>query len=339
MDLKEDTLQSDEPLFGSSLGFKGSQLVIIPAPWEPTTSFKGGTSYAPNLIRQASHQMDYFHEVYGDAYAKGIFYQDVHPEIKPLHEKALVLCSNIKKQLLSAEATDLDLNAELKKANKFCHLFNNIIYSESLKILDSNKTPALFGGDHSCPYGLMKALSEKHEQWSILHIDAHFDLRIAYQGFEHSHASIIYNATKLLNPPCKIAHVGIRDFSQSEFNYAKENGHQCWTDKVLKKQEFDGKSWSETVQEILKPLNQNVYISFDIDGLDPQYCPQTGTPVPGGLSYNQAILLIEETSKNHNIVGFDLVEVASKDGDHESWDINVGTRLLFELCLATLNKK
>lgn len=336
-DLKEDTLNADEPLFGSSLGFDGSQLVIIPAPWEPTTSYKGGTSHAPNLIRQASHQMDYFHEIYVGAYRKGIHYQDVHPEIQPLHKEALKLCADIQDQLTRPEGPSKTIASDLERANQLSQNFNDIIYTESKKILDANKTPALFGGDHSCPYGLMKALSEKYEQWSILHIDAHFDLRIAYQGFEHSHASIIYNSTKLPNPPDKIAHVGIRDFSESEFNYAKQNKHFSWTDKVLKKQEFEGKSWSETVKEILKHLGQNVYISFDIDGLDPQYCPQTGTPVPGGLSYNQAMLLIEETSKTHSIIGFDLVEVASENGDYDSWDINVGTRLLFELCLATLS--
>lgn len=336
MNLKEDTLHADEPLFGNPLSYKDSQLVIIPAPWEPTTSYKGGTSNAPALIRQASHQMDYFHEVYKKSYEKGIFYKEVHPEIKPLHKKALSLCADIQEKLTRPEGPDPQIKSDVEKVNQLSQNFNEIIYSESKQILEDQKIPALFGGDHSCPYGLMKALSEKYDKWSILHIDAHFDLRIAYQGFEHSHASIIYNTSQLRNPPDKIAHLGIRDFSESEYIYAKEHQHFCWTDKVLKKEEFNGTPWIQTIKKILEPLGRNLYISFDIDGLDPQYCPQTGTPVPGGLSYNQAIQLIEEASKNHNIIGFDLVEVASQPGDFESWDINVGTRLLFELCLASL---
>jgi agmatinase len=342
MDLKEDTLHADEPLFGNPLSFEDSQLVIIPAPWEPTTSYKGGTSNAPGLIRQASHQMDYFHEVYKLAYPKGIYYKELNPEIEPLHTEALKICENIQAQLTSPKGVPASFKEDLKTANALSEKFNSIIYSESQQILKAKKTPALFGGDHSCPYGLMQALSEHYEDWSILHIDAHFDLRIAYQGFEHSHASIIYNATQLKNPPAKIAHIGIRDFSESEYNYALEHKHYSWTDKVLKRKEFDGEAWSKTCEEILKPLSKNLYISFDIDGMDPQYCPQTGTPVPGGLTYNQATQLIEKASKSFNIIGFDLVEVATQPGDYESWDINVGTRMLFELCLSTLssgNKK
>lgn len=339
MNLKEDTLHADEPLFGNPLSLEESKLVIIPAPWEPTTSYMGGTSNAPALIRQASHQMDYFHEVYKNAYHQGIYYKDLHPEIEPLHKKALKICKKIQEDLTHATSSNDSIQKDLQIANELSDKFNSIIYNESKAILESNKTPALFGGDHSCPYGLMKALSEKYDSWSILHIDAHFDLRIAYQGFKHSHASIIYNATQLKNPPKQVAHLGIRDFSESEYLYAKEHGHHSWTDKVLKRREFDGESWTKTCEEILKPLTKNIYISFDIDGMDPQYCPQTGTPVPGGLSYNQAVQLIEMVSKSFNIIGFDLVEVSSQPGDYESWDINVGTRMLFELSMATLATK
>lgn len=339
MNLKEDTLTADEPLFGNPLSHEESKLVIIPAPWEPTTSYKGGTSNAPALIRQASHQMDYFHEVYKDSYDKGIFYKELRTEIPNLHQEALEVCKSVQDQLTQPEGTDANFSNLLKKANQLSDTFNSIIYEEAKDILNQNKIPALFGGDHSTPYGLMKALSEKYDSWSILHVDAHFDLRIAYQGFTHSHASIIYNATQLKNPPQKVSHVGIRDFSESEYKYAEENHHDAWTDKVLKRKEFSGESWFKTCEDILKPLSKNLYISFDIDGMDPQYCPQTGTPVPGGLTYNQAVQLIEEASKKFNIIGFDLVEVASAPEDYESWDINVGTRLLFELCLATLNTK
>ncbi len=343
MDLKEDTLHADEPLFGNSLTFEQSELVIIPAPWEPTTSYKGGTSNSPDLIRQASHQMDYFHEVYLNSYHRGIYYKELNPEIKPLHEQALSLCDDIQKQLIATTDpyTDKsnDLSEKLHKANALSDKFNTIIYQESQQILKAKKIPALFGGDHSCPYGLMKALSEHYQEWSLLHIDAHFDLRVAYQGFKHSHASIIYNATQLINPPTKIAHVGIRDFSKGEYEYARENEHDSWTDKVLKRRAFEGESWSKTMNEILQPLHHNLYISFDIDGLDPQYCPQTGTPVPGGLSYNQATALIEKASKSFNIIGFDLTEVSTQPGDYESWDINVGTRMLFELSLAALSSQ
>lgn len=343
MILNEDTLKNDDPLFGNPLSFDDSKLVIIPAPWEPTTSYKGGTSNAPSLIRKASHQMDVFHEIYSESYNKGIFLKDTHPEIYPLHQQALKVCEEVQNHLTEEDSNKENSSSKLAEqisyANGLSERFNEIIYNEAKSILNAKKIPALFGGDHSCPYGLMKALSETYKEWSILHIDAHFDLRIAYQGFTHSHASIIYNATQLEYAPQKISHVGIRDFSKSEFEFANQHHHFSFTDKRLKQKEFNGETWNKTCEDILKPLTQNLYISFDIDGLDPQYCPQTGTPVPGGLSYNQAVQLIELASKKFNIIGFDLVEVASESGDHESWDINVGTRLLFELCMATLAGK
>lgn len=332
----EDTLTENSPLFGWEYAEKDSKLVIIPAPWEPTTSFKGGTSNAPGLIRQASHQMDYFHENYPNAYSKGIFYQEVDPAIKPLHEKALQLCDYVQDQL-EASAT-AQVEKEQAQVNHLSDQFNNIIYSKAQNILNQKQIPALFGGDHSTPYGLIKALSEKYDSWSILHVDAHLDLRVAYQGFTHSHASIMYNASKLENPPKNLVHVGVRDFSQSEYNYGKENGHHIWSDKRIKALEFGDSSWQKVCEQILSPLTENVYISFDIDGMDPSFCPGTGTPVPGGLSYNQACYLIEQLSQKTNIIGFDLVEVSSPDKDYEGWDLNVGARLLFELALATLSR-
>lgn len=334
----EDTLTDDSPLFGWEGDESQSSLVIIPAPWEPTTSFKGGTSHTPSLIRQASHQMDYFHEVYDtSAYAKGIFFQDVDSGIEPLHNRALEICDKV--QSTFSEDALADMSKEQKEMNELSDQFNQIIFSHAKGILDQNKIPALFGGDHSTPYGLMKALSEKHKNWSILHIDAHLDLRVAYQGFTHSHASIMYNASKLSNPPQNLVHVGVRDFSQSEYNYAQQNGHKVWSDRRLRSVEFAHQSWDNISEQILSPLAENVYVSFDIDGLDPNLCPGTGTPVPGGLSYSKACYLIEKLSKKTNIIGFDLVEVASPEKDPEDWNCNVGARLLFELCLATLSQK
>ena len=330
----EDPVTTKTPLFSSLKSYESSQLAIIPAPWEATASFGSGTSYSPGLIRQASHQMDYFHESYSPTvYEKGIFLLPEHPEIKGLHFQALKLCSEIQALISQEQSVPSE---SITTANQYCHQFNNIIYKEAQKIINDKKIPALFGGDHSTPFGLIKALSEHYESWSILHIDAHLDLRIAYQGFEHSHASIIYNACQLPNKPKSVAHIGVRDFSQSEYNWAKGQAHGLWTDRKLWTLKFENQPWLETLEEITWPLAQNIYISFDIDGLSPDLCPETGTPVPGGLNYKEACHLIEYTALNKNIIGFDLVEVGGKSQNPYSWDLNVGTRLLFELCLATL---
>lgn len=333
-ELNEDPVSAQAPLFNSSKSYKDSQLVIIPAPWEATASFGSGTSHSPKLIRQASHQMDFFHESYSyETYNQGIFFLPERPEIERLHCQALKLCSEI--QSLLTQNKEVPPNS-LLTANEYSDQFNSIIYEEAKKILKDKKIPALFGGDHSTPFGLMKALSESYDSWGLLHIDAHLDLRIAYQGFKHSHASIIYNVCQIPNKPQSVAHLGVRDFSLSEYKWAKDHAHGLWTDRKLWALELDPQPWLKTLEEILWPLAQNIYISFDIDGLNPDLCPETGTPVPGGLSYKQACQLIEYLALNKNIIGFDLVEVGGKSQKSDSWDLNVGARLLFELCLATL---
>jgi agmatinase len=167
-----------------------------------------------------------------------------------------------------------------------------------------------------------------------LHIDAHADLRKAYEGFTESHASIMFNVMETL-PIQSLVQVGIRDVSPIEIEYSnsKEN-IQTHFDWSIKSQLSDGKPWNEISDDIIKPLSETVYISFDIDGLDPKLCPNTGTPVPGGLELWQAQILIERVlASGRKIVGADLVEVApGPNGDQ--WDGNVGARCAFMLACA-----
>jgi agmatinase len=175
----------------------------------------------------------------------------------------------------------------------------------------------------------MQALAEKNPSFGILHIDAHADLRQAYEGFEYSHASIMFNAIKLP----QISHlvqVGIRDYCEAEVNLiTNEPRIYTFFDREIKHSQFEGKSWSAICDSIIETLPEKVYLSFDIDGLDPKLCPNTGTPVPGGLELEQSIFLVEKLVKSgRTIIGFDLNEVAP--GNNE-WDANVGARLLYRL--------
>ena len=189
------------------------------------------------------------------------------------------------------------------------------------------------GGDHSTPLGLIRALAKKHQDFGILHIDAHCDLRDAYEGFTYSHASIMHNALKL-SEVSKLTQVGIRDYSIDErATVEQSNGRiQTFFDADLKDREYRGESWHATTEAIVKTLPQNVHVSFDIDGLDPALCPHTGTPVPGGLQYNKATYLLHAVAESgRKIIGFDVNEVAP--GTDSEFDANVGMRILWELSL------
>jgi agmatinase len=208
------------------------------------------------------------------------------------------------------------------------------IYEQTSEWLNKGKLVGLVGGDHSTPLGFIKALGERHPGMGILHIDAHADLREAYEGFRYSHASIMYNVLKEVEAVSKIVQVGIRDYCDDEVALveASEGRVVQFDDYLMAAARFEGKSWAEQCDEIISHLPEKVYISFDIDGLSADNCPGTGTPVTGGLGFNQALYLLDRVTKSgRQIVGFDLVEVAQDDKDGE-WNANVGARMLYKLC-------
>jgi agmatinase len=187
----------------------------------------------------------------------------------------------------------------------------------------------VLGGDHSAPYGAIKAVAERWPGVGILHVDAHADLRQAYMGFRWSHASIFHNVLELEGVG-RLVGVGYRDVGTREWARIESDVERIkvFSDPVLAHDAARGRPWLETCREIVAALPKHVYVSFDIDGLDPTLCPSTGTPVPGGLSFREATMLLEVLSASRQVVGFDLCEVAP--GPTE-WDANVGARLLYRL--------
>jgi agmatinase len=183
------------------------------------------------------------------------------------------------------------------------------------------------------PYGSIQAHAERHSGMGLLHIDAHADLREAYEGFTWSHASIMYNVVTRIPGVARLVQVGIRDLSEAEHGIIKNSGGRVVThfDPELARRKLSGEPWSAQVDRIVADLPPNVYVSFDIDGLDPTLCPHTGTPVPGGLSFHEAMALIAGVVRSgRRIVGVDLNEVVpGPEGDE--WDGNVGARVLYKL--------
>jgi agmatinase len=208
---------------------------------------------------------------------------------------------------------------------------NDWVYEKTSALLNKGKKVGLLGGDHSTPLGFIKALAEKHESFGILQIDAHCDLRKSYEGLDYSHGSIMYNVLSTIPSVSKLMQIGIRDYCESEWNYICNSGYRVTTyfEHELKERIYNGQNWNQITEEIVSQMPDKIYISYDIDGLDPKLCPHTGTPVPGGFDMEQLNFIFKKIKEQgKTIIGFDLSETGiSSDG----WDENVGSRILFKL--------
>ncbi|WP_418185980.1 agmatinase family protein [Aliarcobacter vitoriensis] len=325
--------QKTDGFLGGRLDPKEASLILIPVPWEATVSFGEGTAKAPDNIKLASHQLDLENYHYIKPYTAGIAMLETDKYVLKLSNKTR------KKALKVIDALECGENCkkDLKYVNELSRVINNEVYEKSLKRLNKGKFVAVVGGDHSCPLGLIKAINDTTNQdFGILHVDAHHDLREAYEGFTYSHASIFYNVLNECEKVSKFVQIGIRDYSKEEANRMLDLGTKgaCLYDTAMQSQLASGKSLEEVFAPYIEKLPQNVYLSIDIDGLEPLNCPNTGTPVPGGLRYGELEHLIFMVVKSgRNIIGFDLCEV----GDSENgWDANVGSRVLYQLCGALL---
>ena len=321
-------------LFGLPFTPAEAQLVVVPVPWEVTVSYRAGTARGPEAIREASLQVDLYDPDLPDAWKLGLAMEpqdeaiaEISRELRPAAADYIAWLEAGQPAAEAARhaAVPARLNAE---GGNLLHWLRQ----KTGALLDAGKAVAVLGGDHSTPLGFLHALAERHpDGFAILQFDAHCDLRPAYEGFQYSHASIMFNALQL--PQVKrLVQVGIRDMCQQEADFIDHaNGRVAlFGQRFLSEEKFAKKSWKKVCGKIIAQLPPKVYVSVDIDGLDPKLCPGTGTPVPGGLEYEEATYLIRQIVRaGHTIIGLDLNEVAPGDSD---WNGIVGARLLYQLC-------
>jgi len=342
MSLKHQLIDNFDPsgvgsagtLFGLPFDEETAEVIIIPVPWEVTVSYSPGTVNGPEAVLNASPQLDLYQNDIKDAWKMGIHMIEIPDHIRTISDNYRILAKNYIK-FLEMDAPEGDserLAAVPDLINKASGEMNHWVYEQVKHYRGMGKLVALLGGDHSTPLGMFKALAEEHADFGILQIDAHADLRAAYENFEYSHASISYNALKLPQV-IKLVQVGIRDYAESEAEIARSDKRiHTFYDKDIKESLYEGKSWKSICDDIVKELPENVYITIDIDGLDPKLCPNTGTPVPGGFELEEMLYLMKQVVlSGKKILGFDLVEVApGPEGDE--WDGNVGARVLYRMC-------
>ncbi len=321
-------------IFGLPFTEEDAKLVILPVPWEVTVSYGAGTARAADHIFKSSLQVDILDVDGVTGWKQGFF-------MKEIDKKILFKSDYLRKEAelyidYISQGAVLEKNKfmckSLKEINEGSSFMNNWVYDQSKELLNKQKLVGILGGDHSTPLGLLKALAEKHGNFGVLQIDAHCDLRAKYEDFIYSHASIMYNALTDIPNIIKLVQVGVRDYAEEEWNYICSSNFRVITyfDKLIKERLFEGQTWKHIADEIILNLPQKVYISFDIDGLDRKYCPNTGTPVAGGFESEEMVYLIRKIKESgRELIGFDLVEIGVGQTD---WDSNVGARILWRLC-------
>ncbi|MDR2585593.1 MAG: agmatinase family protein [Prevotellaceae bacterium] len=317
--------------FGLPYSAEEAEIVLLPVPWDVTTSYRSGSHKGPKAMIDASLQIDLYDPLVSRAWEIKIGTlptpKGIENNNRKVRKTAEVVISALEAGL-DGESKDISL------VNSACEALHQSVFQTSRIQLEKGKTVGVVGGEHSVPLGLIRALADRYKSFGILHIDAHADLRCAYEGFTYSHASIMHNAIQLPQVT-SLVQVGIRDYCQNEAQLIQSRSDLfCFGDIMLHNRLFEGATWHQLCTEIIQKLPSHVYISFDIDGLMPDLCPNTGTPVPGGLSFREADYLLHLlATSGKSIIGFDLCEVAPGRGSE--WDANVGARLLYKLCCYT----
>ena len=321
-------------IFGLPFTEDDARLVIQPVPWEATVNVYPGTARCISSILRHSIHVDLWWKEHPDLWKQGIFIRETNQKIllksDYLRKEAELLvgytCSG--KSVCDNEF----MQKNLKEINAGGSYLNTWVYDQTKDILDKGKLAALLGGDHSISLGFVQALSEKYSAFGILQIDAHCSLRKKFEGFIYSHACVMRNILDRYPQVSQLVQIGVRDYCEEEHQYMQQNQDRIRTfyDEDLKEQLFSGKTWLEIARSIVDALPQNVYISFDIDGLKPYYCPSTNTPVVGGLEYDQLktiFRLMRATGKT--IIGFDLCQIGN---GRIGTDAQTGAYILWDLC-------
>lgn len=319
-------------LFGLPFDTESAKVIVIPVPWDVTVSYSAGTANAPHAILDASTQIDYELPDIPDAWKLGVAMAEI-PDVwyalgKSLRAKSEAYINWLEEG--SDPSMQVKMETDLAEINQECHQLMTYVKQETAYWQSKGKATILLGGDHSTSLGHIQACADQEGEIGILQIDAHADLRKSYEGFIYSHASIMRNVLQN-EAVTKLVQVGIRDYCPEEANFIlKSNGRVVtFFDQELKGAGFQGTTWHQQCEAIVAELPEKVYISFDIDGLDPKLCPNTGTPVPGGFELEQINYLFKEVVKSgRTIVGADLSEVSPNS---DEWDANVGARVLFSL--------
>lgn len=247
-----------------------SKVVLIPVPYDGTSTWIKGADKGPQAFLDASENMELYDiETDSEVYKQGIYLADAVTE------------------------------------NSSPEAMVNAVHRVTKDYIKRNKFVTLFGGEHSISIGSIRAFNECFQNLTVLHIDAHADLRADYEGTPYNHACALYEASQNTN----LVQVGIRSMDITEKSVMNEENvffaHELAEDDY----------W---IDKVIDALGKNVFITFDLDALDPSIMPSTGTPEPGGLFWYETLELLKRVFDECNVVGFDIVELCPNPEEKSS---------------------
>src|SRR5947209_12346782 len=231
-------------IFGLPFTESDARVIILPIPWEVTVSFGSGTARSAEQIMRASLQVDLFDPEAPEAWKEGFYLMEPDRKVllksDYLRKEAELYIDYISKGELVEN--NQFMRKTLKEVNEGSNFLNQWVYQNTKSLLDKGKLVALLGGDHSTPLGYIKALAEKHGQFGILQIDAHCDLRKAYEAFTYSHASVMYNVLEEVPEVTRMVQIGVRDLCEEEWNRIQESDNRIvlYLDQQVKDRMYEG---------------------------------------------------------------------------------------------------
>lgn len=233
-----------------------------------------------------------------------------------------------------AEEGDQDA---VRRVDELSEKVNERVHAFTAEALGRGKLPVLVGGDHSTPFGAIRAAAEHTPGIGVLQFDAHADLRPAFEGFHWSHASILHNVLDRCEGVASLVQVGIRDLCEQEYDVIQGDPRVRTVFDVDLDAARAESRMRALARETIETLPSTVYVTFDVDALDPALCPNTGTPVPNGLRWDETMVWLDELARSEKrVIGLDLNEVSAGEGfdpeaGEDPWDAIVGARLLYRL--------
>jgi len=312
----------DGALFGLPFSPDDAAVVVIPVPFEASAEGEGGAADAPAAVLRASHQVALHDPLLSDHWRHGIAMAPVDPSFATLRREATAHAAPLR----SARGTVAPPDAQLR-LDAIGEEVNQRVHDATVRVLERGAIAGVLGGSQSVAFGAIQALAQRDPGFGILHIDAHADLRDAHQGDTWSPASAMYNICERIDGVAHVVQLGVRDVSPAEAHYIEVSDKvTTYTDHELGWEMASGEPWMRIAARALRALPERVWVSFDVDGLDPSLCPATPSPVPGGLAWRETQLLLQLLAQDHRIVGFDLCEVGAAP-----YDANIGARLLYRL--------
>lgn len=273
-------------------------IVYLPVPWDATTSGMKGTANGPENILRHSLEIDLFDHRTPEAWCLGHQFLQIEESTSLLNMETRDIVQAYRKG-----------HGDLLQIDQACERIHQEIYEKIDQWQADRRLIVLVGGEHSISYGSIRSHLERFPKMHVLQLDAHMDLRKAYEGIKFSHASIFYNVLNYL-PLTGLYQLGVRDLCREEWALAERDDrvHFILAEDIYS-QKARGISFHNQLGQFLNSISDEIYLSIDIDVLEPHYCPNTGTPVPGGLSFWDILQVVDAIHKlGKKIVGLDLVE-------------------------------